>query len=259
MQSDHLEHNNQLCTCNWLLYLAVYTYSRAHGAGVENCLELVVVVVVIQAVTAFMSAVMTSSLQHGHGGGQTVTPMQFHAAAQCALQGAASSMQQSSWVPANSSLSQLEASSWTKDQVIQRHDRTSPTNHKNNMHSTRHHVEQQNSSYRPESACSSDDLHQLADHALDQDFRQFAPSLENQQSDLLVEVADINFNLHKVKNTSSHEILTISTTQLDPELENIVADHLDFHLYKIMCDGLVQQLVLTGLQSDLICISCVAV
>lgn len=128
------------------------------------------------------------------------------------------------------------------------------------MHSTRHHVEQQSSSYRPESACSSsDDLHQLADHALDQGFRQFAPSLENQQSDLLVEVADINFHLHKVKNTSSHEILMITTTQLDPELENIVADHLDCHLYKIMCDGLVQKLVLTGLQWDLICISCVAV
>jgi hypothetical protein len=132
-------------------------------------------------------------------------------------------MQQSSWVPANSSLLQLEASSWTKDQVIQRHDRTSPTNHKNNMHSTRHHVEQQSSSYRPKSACSSsDDLPQLADHALDQDFRQFSPSLENQQSDLLVEVADINFHLHKVKNTSSHEILTISTTQLDPELSLII-------------------------------------
>jgi hypothetical protein len=161
--------------------------------------------------------------------------MQFQAAAQCAVQGAARSMQQSSWVPANSSLLQLEASSWTKDQIIQRHDRTSPTNHKNNMHSTRHHVEQQSSSYRPESACSSsctssDDLDQLADHALDQGFRQFAPSLENQQSDLLVEVADINFHLHKVKNTSSHEILMITTTQLDPELENIVADHLDFHL-----------------------------
>ncbi len=239
----------------YVLLAAVYTYSlylfscsprgrgelsRAVGGGGGAD----------QAITAFMSAVMTSSLQHGHGGGQTVAPMHFQAAAQCAVQGAARSMQQSSWVPANSSLLQLEASSWTKDQIIQRHDRTSPTNHKNNMHSTRHHVEQQSSSYRPKSACSSscsssDDLHQLADHALDQGFRQFAPSLENQQSDLLVEVADINFHLHKVKNTSSHEILLISTTQLDPELENIVADHLDFHLYKIMCDGLVQQLVLS--------------
>jgi hypothetical protein len=27
--------------------LTVYTYSRAHGAGVENCLELLVVVVVV--------------------------------------------------------------------------------------------------------------------------------------------------------------------------------------------------------------------
>jgi len=215
------------CTCSLYLFSCSRRgrgeLSRAGGGGGD------------QAVTAFMSAVMTSSLQHGHGGGQTVAPMQFQAAAQCAVQGAARSMQQSSWVPANLSLLQLEASSWTKDQIIQRHDRTSPTNHKNNMHSTRHHVEQQSSSYRPESACSSscsssDDLHQLADHALDQGFRQFAPSLENQQSDLLVEVADINFHLHKVKNTRSHEILMITTTQLDPELENIVADHLDFHL-----------------------------
>ncbi|CAK9216830.1 unnamed protein product [Sphagnum troendelagicum] len=185
---------------------------------------------------------MTSSLQHGHGGGQTVTPMQFHAAAQCALQGAASSMQQSSWVPANSSLSQLEASSWTKDQVIQRHDRTSPTNHKNNMHSTRHHVEQQNSSYRPESACSSDDLHQLADHALDQDFRQFAPSLENQQSDLLVEVADINFNLHKWRLSSRSALirrLLASSHDLDHiKLEDMPGGAQAFELAANFCYGI---------------------
>ncbi|CAM6042749.1 unnamed protein product [Sphagnum compactum] len=114
-----------------------------------------------------MSAVMTSSLQHGHGGGQTVVPMQFQAAAQCAVQGAARSMQQSSW---------------------------------------------------------------------------FAPSLENQQSDLLVEVADINFHLHKWRLSSRSALirrLLASSHDLDHiKLEAMPGGAQAFELAANFCYGI---------------------